>query len=297
MKGADPDTFTEGLAQPKRASYIRGMWMQKNVNPENGETDCLNSERRVIPKNAQHYVVFSFAVSEINHNNRLLPNISLGYWFSNNLLNTIVSTGNTLELLKRNQGNPTNYNCNSQKEIFAAIGALASENSIQMANMLTNYKIPQSLNGTLSFALHTNVVPGFDDFLDIISPSWLHDIVHFWEVAFKCYFLTVSQPHPDVRICTGQEKLRSLPGTVFETRMSGESYSIYNAAYAVAHALHALHSSTGKQTARGHRGQKKAGNIQPWQVSLSSFLATSHSSIGFQRQFLKASFTHCGIDD
>ncbi|KAL8176500.1 UNVERIFIED_CONTAM: hypothetical protein K2H54_035647 [Gekko kuhli] len=154
----------------------------------------------------------------------------------------------------------------------------------------------QSLNGTLSFALHTNVVPGFDDFLDSISPISHHHLVHFWEAAFKCYFLTVAQPHPDIRVCTGQEKLSSLPGTVFETRMSGESYSIYNAVYTVVHALHALHASTGKQTARGHGGKRKPGNIQPWQVSLSSFLATSHSSIGFRRQFLKASFTHCGID-
>ncbi|KAL8176503.1 UNVERIFIED_CONTAM: hypothetical protein K2H54_035689 [Gekko kuhli] len=242
------------------------------------------------------------------------------------------TTFSTLELLKQNQRNPTSYNCNSRKQIFAALGALASENSIQMANMLTNYKIPQmegnvtlvhgeirimdelrvmlikyeyyfwspiervwvitakwdfttmmgkeplaiqSLSGTLSFALHTNVVSGFDEFLDTIDLRWHPDIIRFWEAAFKCYFLTVPQPYPGLQICTGQEKLSSLPGTMFETRMSGESYSIFNAAYAVAHALHALHASTGKWTARGHGGKRKLGNIQPWQVSLSS------------------SFTHC----
>ncbi|KAL8176501.1 UNVERIFIED_CONTAM: hypothetical protein K2H54_035669 [Gekko kuhli] len=162
----------------------------------------------------------------------------------------------------------------------------------------------QSLNGTLSFALHTNVVPGFDDFLDSISPSWLHDIVLFWEVAFKCYFLTVAQPHPDVRLCTGREKLSSLPGTVFETRMSGESYSIYNAVYAVAHGLHALHSSTGKQTARGHGGKRKPGNIQPWQQRLSFCLRAKgaflvgNAEFGMcqlGRGFAKVAFEYLGL--
>ncbi|KAL8176504.1 UNVERIFIED_CONTAM: hypothetical protein K2H54_035703 [Gekko kuhli] len=123
----------------------------------------------------------------------------------------------------------------------------------------------QSLNGTLSFALHTNVVPGFDDFLDSISPSWFPDTIFFWEAAFNCSFPKANQPSQTLPICSGREKLSSLPGTVFETRMSGESYSIYNAAYTVAHALHALHASTGKRTARGHGGKRKAGNIQPWQ--------------------------------
>ncbi|XP_032094510.1 vomeronasal type-2 receptor 26-like [Thamnophis elegans] len=49
----------------------------------------------------------------------------------------------------------------------------------------------------------------------------------------------IIQEKRDEKICTGEEKLETLPGTVFDTSMSGHSYSIYNAVYIMAHALHA----------------------------------------------------------
>ncbi|XP_054850014.1 vomeronasal type-2 receptor 26-like [Eublepharis macularius] len=40
--------------------------------------------------------------------------------------------------------------------------------------------------------------------------------------------------------CTGEEKLETLPGIFFEMDMFDHSYNVYNAAYALAHALHAI---------------------------------------------------------
>ncbi|KAG8140699.1 hypothetical protein E2320_003366, partial [Naja naja] len=61
------------------------------------------------------------------------------------------------------------------QNIMGIIGDLPSQNTIQMANILNAYKIPQkftslSFNGSLSFALHTNRVPGFQEFLENLNP-------------------------------------------------------------------------------------------------------------------------------
>ncbi|XP_062992869.1 vomeronasal type-2 receptor 26-like [Elgaria multicarinata webbii] len=53
-------------------------------------------------------------------------------------------------------------------------------------------------------------------------------------------------------ICTGEEKLENLPAPFFEMSMTGHSYSIYNAVYALAYALNALFSSRLKNTAMLH---------------------------------------------
>ncbi|XP_032070554.1 vomeronasal type-2 receptor 26-like [Thamnophis elegans] len=64
--------------------------------------------------------------------------------------------------------------------------------------------------------------------------------------------------------CTGKENLQNLPSYMFETSMEGESYNIYNAIYAVAHALHTIYGS-GAKPARMRLG-KRISNIQSWQI-------------------------------
>uniref|UniRef100_A0A8D2ISS3 G-protein coupled receptors family 3 profile domain-containing protein n=1 Tax=Varanus komodoensis TaxID=61221 RepID=A0A8D2ISS3_VARKO len=101
---------------------------------------------------------------------------------------------------------------------------------------------PKSLNGTLSFSLHSAVVPGFQNFLESIRPfqSNIYFIKHFWFTAFLCSLPEHSRFFPNLKICTGEEQLGSLPGSTFEMDMSGQSYSVYNAVHGVAHALHAM---------------------------------------------------------
>ncbi|XP_077774234.1 vomeronasal type-2 receptor 26-like [Podarcis muralis] len=135
---------------------------------------------------------------------------------------------------------------------------------------------PKTFNGTLSFSLHTNDVAEFEEFLETLNPnhSMLYFIHGFWSNAFVCSFPAYNIYIPGAKNCTGEEKLRSLPGAVFEMGMSGQSYSIYNAVYAVAHALHAMFSSRSMKKAIGDGGTWNLLNVHPWQ--LHAFLKHIH---------------------
>ncbi|XP_062994605.1 vomeronasal type-2 receptor 26-like [Elgaria multicarinata webbii] len=125
----------------------------------------------------------------------------------------------------------------------------------------------QIFHGSISLAIHSNIHLGFQTYLQNLKPnSTLGDGFRqgFWEHAFDCSFLNPTVPTNVDVTCTGEEKLESLPGLIFEMDMTGHSYSIYNAVYAMVHALHAMESSMSKQRARV-QGETH-GVLQPWQV-------------------------------
>uniref|UniRef100_A0A803T307 G-protein coupled receptors family 3 profile domain-containing protein n=2 Tax=Anolis carolinensis TaxID=28377 RepID=A0A803T307_ANOCA len=101
-------------------------------------------------------------------------------------------------------------------------------------------------HGSLSFTVHKNNVPRFKTFLQEFNPYQHRDsnfFQYFWHDAFDCISPNFYKNTQNFKICTGEEKLESLPQTVFEMNMSGDSYSIYNAVYALAYALDNLYSS------------------------------------------------------
>uniref|UniRef100_A0A8C3S3Q8 G-protein coupled receptors family 3 profile domain-containing protein n=1 Tax=Chelydra serpentina TaxID=8475 RepID=A0A8C3S3Q8_CHESE len=118
------------------------------------------------------------------------------------------------------------------------------------SNIALNKWTLKPFHGALSFAVHTEEVPGFRDFLRTLNPYQPQGdifIQRFWHTVFNCSVLYSSLTIKDGRNCSGKEELASLPGSDFEMKMSGQSYSIYNGVYAVAHALHALYSSKSKK--------------------------------------------------
>ncbi|XP_066486737.1 vomeronasal type-2 receptor 26-like [Tiliqua scincoides] len=125
------------------------------------------------------------------------------------------------------------------------------------------------LHGALSFAIHSKQVPGFQTSLQKRSPTMYKEdgfIREFWEEAFACAFPSSVTEKEGREICTGEEKLETLPGSVFETSMTGHSYSVYNAVCAVAHALHSMYSSQFKHSTRISHWRRRPLDHQRWQL-------------------------------
>ncbi|XP_066486728.1 vomeronasal type-2 receptor 26-like [Tiliqua scincoides] len=124
------------------------------------------------------------------------------------------------------------------------------------------------LHGALSIAMHSREMSGFQAFLQMRSPAMEKEdgfIRDFWQEAFNCLFPEATAESMDGEICTGKEKLETLPASVLERSMTGHSYSIYNAVYAVAHALHIMRSSKLKRGVTIGGGSWKLLNQQLWQ--------------------------------
>ncbi|KAM6449034.1 vomeronasal type-2 receptor 26-like [Liasis olivaceus] len=129
----------------------------------------------------------------------------------------------------------------------------------------------QVLHGALTFAASSNEVAGFQHFLQTRNHFSSKDdgfLKTVWEHAFGCVFPNPSGNKETDDVCTGEEKLESLSGAFFEMRMTSDSYSIYNAVYAVAHALHTM--KLGQLQRKGKLNVRKLNlqDPQPWQLTV-----------------------------
>ncbi|XP_066486375.1 vomeronasal type-2 receptor 26-like [Tiliqua scincoides] len=181
----------------------------------------------VLPKNYQHILALAFAVKEINGSPDLLPNVTLGFHIYDSYFKEKWTYYATLLLISTLQRFVPNFLCDTHYNLIAVIGGLDPLISLHVANVLDVYKIPQ---------------------------------------AFDCIFFNYVNGKVESEICTGEEKLENLPGSLFEMRMTGHSYSVYNAVYAVAHAVHAMSSSRLSHKAVMGGGGLKLQKQQLWQL-------------------------------
>ncbi|XP_053120360.1 vomeronasal type-2 receptor 26-like [Hemicordylus capensis] len=125
--------------------------------------------------------------------------------------------------------------------------------------------------GALAFTTHSHEALGFQDFLQNLSPDLSkgdYFIQIFWEQVFGCSFPNSDFNRDSEETCTGKEKLERVPAPFFEMSMTGHSYSIYNAVYAVAHALDAWQSSRAKSKSRAKVESERLQyvDLKPWQL-------------------------------
>ncbi|KAM3823798.1 vomeronasal type-2 receptor 26-like [Vipera latastei] len=155
------------------------------------------------------------------------------------------------------------------------------------------------LHGALSFAIHSEKVLGFYQFVQSRNPILEKEqsfIKIFWENAFECSFSTSVVEEEDGTTCTGEEKLKDLPTSVFEMDMTGHSYSVYNAIYVVAHALHDFYSSIMKHRAGNLETKGKPFNQHLWKLNHFMRKISFNNSAGQKIWFNKNGELETGFD-
>ncbi|XP_032092382.1 vomeronasal type-2 receptor 26-like [Thamnophis elegans] len=148
----------------------------------------------------------------------------------------------------------------------------------------------QMFHGALSFAIHSKQILGFQKFLQkvkLTNAKGNNFIKQFWEQAFDCYVPNSDQARNIEEACTGEETLEDLPAFYFEMSMTGHSYSIYNAVYALAQALHAAHRLKPRGVSR-KEAEEAFQNVHPWKLhpflQRISFNNSASDEIAFNQQ-------------
>ncbi|XP_060545697.1 vomeronasal type-2 receptor 26-like [Pantherophis guttatus] len=127
----------------------------------------------------------------------------------------------------------------------------------------------QKFGGAISLTVQSNEVQGFHTFLQRLQPFETQGDIFlkdFWEQTFGCLFTNSTGTLNVNKTCTGEEKLERLPGSFFEMAMAAHSYSIYNAIYAVAHALHKISSTQLKRKTKMDHQDFSLQKLKPWQI-------------------------------
>ncbi|XP_013365611.1 PREDICTED: uncharacterized protein LOC102018675, partial [Chinchilla lanigera] len=123
--------------------------------------------------------------------------------------------------------------------------------------------IIDSFHGTIIFSNQREEISGFKTFIQTASPSKFPEDIYFtmfWAINFDC---TLSNFDCTLKNCPPNASLTCLPLSLFDPTMNEESYSIYNAVYAVAHALHeTLLQHVQMQPSKN--GEQKG--FSPWQL-------------------------------
>ncbi|XP_034992736.1 vomeronasal type-2 receptor 26-like [Zootoca vivipara] len=147
------------------------------------------------------------------------------------------------------------------------------------------------VHGALSITVHSKEIVGFQKFIQGRNPTSEKEDAFlrvFWKTAFDCSLPKTDIERDDRDTCSGEEKLDTLPGSVFEMSMTGHSYSVYNAVFAVAHALQAMHSSRYKGRVIVDEGVKLQ-NQELWKLHCYLRRVSFNNSAGE-----KVSFNHNG---
>uniref|UniRef100_A0A672YXP0 G-protein coupled receptors family 3 profile domain-containing protein n=1 Tax=Sphaeramia orbicularis TaxID=375764 RepID=A0A672YXP0_9TELE len=129
------------------------------------------------------------------------------------------------------------------REGLMGIQWLASEAWSTAAVLSTPKKYHRILQGSMGFAIRRAHIPGLQNFLLRLHPSYpdAHKdpfLTPFWEEVFQCSLgVQVEGQEQRKAPCSGEEELGSVKNIYSDVSQLRISYNVYKAVYAIAHAL------------------------------------------------------------
>ncbi|XP_075039894.1 vomeronasal type-2 receptor 26-like isoform X3 [Mixophyes fleayi] len=109
------------------------------------------------PRFLRHFLAFDFAVSEINRNADILPNVTLGYDMFDSCFFEDTAVEGSLRILSGGVKMYPNYDCHGYGKVVAFIGHLLSSSSQAIASLLRVYGYPQTPRSVCS----EDCIPGY----------------------------------------------------------------------------------------------------------------------------------------
>ncbi|XP_070793208.1 vomeronasal type-2 receptor 26-like [Pituophis catenifer annectens] len=95
--------------------------------------------------NYQQFLALMFAVSEVNKDFLLLPNITLGFHIYAHFQSEKIISLNSLSMLSSRGQVVPGYKCDLQDTLISVIGGLSTKSSRLMASIFSIFKVPQIL--------------------------------------------------------------------------------------------------------------------------------------------------------
>ncbi|XP_059420348.1 extracellular calcium-sensing receptor-like [Carassius carassius] len=121
------------------------------------------------------------------------------------------------------------------------------------------------LIGSIGFTVRNAQIPGLGPFLQKLNPSQFPKsmfLKEFWESIFQCSL----SPNALQRACNGSEHLKYVKHHFTDVSDLRYVNNVYNAVYAIAHALHNLLSCNHQKGPFANVTCAQPTTIQPWQI-------------------------------
>ncbi|XP_069465135.1 extracellular calcium-sensing receptor-like [Ambystoma mexicanum] len=160
------------------------------------------------------------------------------------------------------------YKLNATRKVWVASEGWST------AAIVSNIDIAKVMSGTIGFAIQKGEMPGFREFLLRIHPSSFPNdtfLKSFWEYAFRCQWSSgepnaTRQDQVVKNLCTSQEDLGTFSNTSISEPDFRIGYAVYNAVYAVAHALRNMQSCVPGCGPFINNTCADVLNFRPWEV-------------------------------